>query len=179
MREPVCSVIYPLRHGAENRKGRLIESSPNPSPNKLNKVRGLDEIVPLTVGPAVSALEAITSWLCFCDPASGLWKTAGSQLLLPRAGRGAGGCSLWDRQWGGRFRHIVHASKTLHFLLLWCYLGKHEPFRGRDDTVETICNIFQVTFPSPTILKNLIIFYWHLPCSTVKLLENRAEKKGR
>lgn len=111
----MCPVIYPPGHGAENRKGRLIESSPNPSPNELNKVIEQDKIVPLTFGPAVSALEAITRWLCFCDPASGLWNKAGSQPPLPRAGRGAGGHSLQDRQWGGGFRHT---SKSLHFPLL-------------------------------------------------------------
>lgn len=119
MREPVCSVIYPLRHGAENRKGRLIESSPNPSPNKLNKVRGLDEIVPLTVGPAVSALEAITSWLCFCDPASGLWKTAGSQLLLPVLA-GELGDALSGTGSGGVDSDILCMPPKL---FIFCYFG--------------------------------------------------------
>lgn len=128
MREPVCPVTYPPGHGMENRKGRWIESSPNPRPNELNKVTELDKIVPLTFRPAVSALEAITSWLCFCAPASGLWRKAGSQLPLPRAARGAGGCSLQDRQRGGGFRCVVKTSKSLHFPLLWCYLGKQEPF---------------------------------------------------
>lgn len=173
MREPMCPVTYPLGHGT-NRKGRWIESSPSSSPNKLNKVTELDKIVPLTFGPAVSALEAVTGWLCFCDSASGLWKKANCQLPSPCAGRGPG--DALSRTGSGE----MHTSKSFHFPLLWCYLGKHEPFQGRGDTVETIRHIFQATFPSPTILKKkLISYYWHLPFSTVKLHQNRAEEKGR
>lgn len=89
-REPVCPVTHPPEHGTESRKGRWIESSPNPRLNELNKVTELDKVIPFTFGPAVSALDAITSWLCFCDPASVLWVKAGRQLPSPRAGRGWG-----------------------------------------------------------------------------------------
>lgn len=148
MREPTCPVTYPPGHRAENRKGRWIENSPKPSPKELNKATELDKMAPLTFGPAVSALEAVTSWLCFCDAASGLWEKAGSQRPVPRAGRGAGECSLQDSQWEDGFRHIVQTPASLLFYyFFFCYLGEHEPFQGRDDTAETTCNIFLVTIP--------------------------------
>ena len=162
MREPVCPVSYPQRHGAEHREGRWIESSLNPSSNELNKVTELDEIVPLTFGPAVSALEAVTSWLCFRDRASGLRKEAGSQLPLPRAGRGAGGRSLQDKKVGLGISCTPQKVFIFHYFdVIW---ASRNLFQGKDDTVKTTCNIFQATFPLPAILKEkLIIYYWHLP----------------
>lgn len=96
-----------------------------PSLKELNKATELDKMVSLTFGPAVSALEAITSWLCFCDPASGLWEKAGSQRPLPRAGRGAGERSLQDSQWGDGFRHIVHTSISLlfYYFVIWASMN--------------------------------------------------------
>lgn len=96
-----------------------------PSLKELNKATELDKMVSLTFGPAVSALEAITSWLCFCDPASGLWEKAGSQRPLPRAGRGAGERSLQDSQWGDGFRHIVCTSISLlfYYFVIWASMN--------------------------------------------------------
>lgn len=123
MREPTCPVTYPPGHRPENRKGRWIENSPKPSLKRLNKVTELDEMVPLAFGPSVSALGAITSWLCFCHPASGLWEKAGCQGPLPFAGRGAEECSLQDSQGEDGFVQTSISLLFYCFFVIWASMN--------------------------------------------------------
>lgn len=115
----------PTRAQGWKQKRKMNGKQSKPSLKELNKATELDKMVSLTFGPAVSALEAITSWLCFCDPASGLWEKAGSQRPLPRAGRGAGERSLQDSQWGDGFRHIVRTSISLlfYYFVIWASMN--------------------------------------------------------
>lgn len=163
MREPVYPVTYLPECRNESRKGRWTGSSPNPHPNLLNKCTELGKILPLAFRPDVSALELMTSWLCFSDLSSGL-RIERRQPPFAYGGRKVGGCSLQDWLWDLCVPHTP--PKFLIYYYFGAIWADTNISQGRDVTVETICNIFQVFFPSASTLKKkltvlfaFILFY--------------------
>lgn len=178
MREPVYPVTYLPECRNECRKGRWTGSSPNPSPNLLNKCTELSKKKPPSclqtccLSSGVNNKLALFFW-------SKLWfKDGRKAAALAYSGRKVGGCSLQDWLWD------LCVPRTPPKFLIYYYFdaiwADTSISHGRDVTIETICNIFQVFFSITYYLKKRSWQYsLHLSFSIIWLLENREEKEGR